>query len=179
MQLWFLARRLVDLGKNPNSLVPFRAAALYIMSPAGVFLSAPYSESLFAFLSISGFLGYLHAVHHFNHARVFSGSALMVAAGALFGLATMIRGNGILAGVTYLIEAAATGFALLIQDFTLSRLVRLSATVVGGVLIGVGMIVPQSMAFTEYCVGRSPSDRRPWCNNVIPSVFTWVQSYYW
>lgn len=179
VQLWFLTRRLVDVGKNPNSLIPFRTVALYIISPAGVFLSTPYSESLFAFLSMSGYLGYVYAVHHFNHTRALLGSTLMIAAGLVFGLGTIVRGNGVLAGVTYLLEAAATAYALLTQDFTLSRLLRLSATVAGGLLIGVGVVVPQSIAFTEYCAGRPPGDRRPWCNDAIPSIFAWVQSHYW
>lgn len=179
VQLWFLARRLVDVGKNPNSQVPFRAAAFYIISPAGVFLSAPYSESLFAFLSISGFLSYVYSVHYFNHTRVLTGSVLMVGAGVSFGLATFVRGNGILAGVTYLLEAAASMFALLTQNFTLSRLIRLSSVVAGGLLIAVGTLVPQYLAYTEYCYGRDPEARRPWCNNAIPSIFTFVQSHYW
>jgi Gpi18-like mannosyltransferase len=179
VQLWFLTRRLVDGGKNPNSLVPFRAAALHIISPAGAFLSAPYAESLFAFLSISGFLGYVYAVHYFNHARAFTASVLMVVAGVPFGLATIVRGNGILAGVTYLLEAIATAYALLTQDFTLSRLLRLSSVVAGGLLIAVGMMIPQSLAYMEYCLGRAPEARRSWCNGTIPSIFTWVQSHYW
>ncbi|KEF57550.1 uncharacterized protein A1O9_05467 [Exophiala aquamarina CBS 119918] len=179
VQLWFLARRLVDVSKSPKSQVPFCAAAFYIISPAGVFLSAPYSESLFAFLSISGFLGYVYAVHYFNHARVFAGSVLMVAAGVPFGLATFVRGNGILAGVTYLLEAAATVFALLTQEFTIWRLIRLSSVAAGGLLVAVGTLIPQYLAYTEYCLGRDPEVRRPWCNNTMPSIFTFVQSHYW
>lgn len=179
MQLWFLTRRLVDVGKNPDSVVPFRAATLYIFSPAGVFLSAPYSEALFASLSISGFLGYVYAVHYLNHGRALTGSVLMVVAGVPFGLAAIVRGNGILAGVTYLLEAVATAYALLTQDFTLSRILRLASVVAGGLLIAVGMMIPQSLAYVEYCAGRTPEARRSWCNNTIPSIFAWVQSHYW
>jgi len=103
----------------------------------------------------------------------------MLAAAVLFSLATFVRGNGILAGVTYLLEAVATAFALLNQDFSLSRLIRLLSVVAGGLLIALGTLIPQYLAYAEYCIGRDPDARRSWCNNAIPSIFTFVQSHYW
>jgi len=103
----------------------------------------------------------------------------MVIAGSAFGLATLIRSNGILAGIPFLIEAVTTLLALLSQGFSLTRIVRLGSVGLGGILVAVGMFLPQVLAFQEYCAGRSPGDRREWCEWTLPSIFTFVQSHYW
>ncbi len=103
----------------------------------------------------------------------------MVIAGSAFGLATLIRSNGILAGIPFLIEAVTTMLALLSHGFSLTRIVRLGSVGLGGILVAVGMFLPQVLAFQEYCAGRSPGDRREWCEWTLPSIFTFVQSHYW
>ncbi len=180
VQVWALTKCLVGgAQKSSNSSVPFFSAMFHILSPAGIFLSAPYTESLFAFLSISGFLGYVYATQYFDHARVLPGCLAMVAAGVFFGAATMIRSNGILAGIPYAIQAVTTTLTIIPQGFTRTRICQLASVVVGGSLVGVGMITPQFLAYLEYCRGRNHEDRRPWCDQTIPSIFTWTQSYYW
>jgi Gpi18-like mannosyltransferase len=182
VQVWALAKCLIgggDAQKRTDSYVPFCSAVLHILSPAGIFLSAPYTESLFAFLHISGLLVYVYAVQYFNHARALSGCLAMVTAGLFFGAATMIRSNGILAGIPYLIEAVTTALAVMSQGFSVTRISRLASVVIGGSLVAVGMITPQVLAYLEYCHGRDLGDRQPWCDLTIPSIFTWTQSHYW
>ncbi|KIW49878.1 hypothetical protein PV05_11516 [Exophiala xenobiotica] len=178
IQLWAIATTLGGKGQS-QSAIPFVAATLHVFSPAGIFLSAPYTESVFACLSFSGFLAFLWAHQYFNHARPFAGCFNMVIAGSAFGLATLIRSNGILAGIPFLIEAVTTLLALLSQGFSLTRIVRLGSVGLGGILVAVGMFLPQVLAFQVYCAGRSPGDRREWCQWTLPSIFTFVQSHYW
>ncbi|KAK4937373.1 ER membrane glycoprotein subunit of the GPI transamidase complex-like protein [Elasticomyces elasticus] len=168
-----------DLLENTKeSYISFTAAALHIFSPAGIFLSAPSTESIFAFLSFSGFWAYLFAIRRFNRGKVLTGCLSIILAGLTFGLATLIRSNGILAGMPFLIEAVTTALTILPQGLSVSRIARLASIVIGGLLVGIGMVAPQFIAFQEYCVGRAPSGR-PWCGWSLPSIFTFVQSHYW
>lgn len=179
IQLWALTTTLLAGDRTRRSPIPFCAAALHILSPAGVFLSAPYSEGLFASLSISGSLGFVRASQNFIKGQVFAGCILMVSAGLAFGTASVIRGNGLLAGIPFLIEALITALAILSQGISLTRVTRLASVIAGGILIAVGMILPQALAYREYCYGRYIGDRRSWCESTIPSIFTFVQSHYW
>ena len=176
VQLWYLTDAITG---HQNSAVPLTTAALHIISPAGVFLSAPYSESLFSFLSMSGFLGYVYAVRHFDRGQVVTGSTAMVCAGLCFGTATIVRSNGVLSGIPFLIEAITSCMTILSQGISATRLTRFGSAVAGGLWVGFGMLFPQALAYQEYCHGRSTGNRRPWCNVTIPSIFTWVQSHYW
>lgn len=180
VQLYSLATALVGEHRvSSSSTAPFYAAALHIFSPAGVFLSAPYTESLFAFLSMSGFLEYTRATHHFARDRLFAGGIGMIVAGTAFGMSTLVRSNGILAGISFLFEAITTALAIIGQGPSLPRISRLASVVVGGLLVAVGMLTPQVIAYWEYCHAPKAGDRRPWCDFVFPSIFTWVQSHYW
>lgn len=178
VQLWALATALVA-DRSSDFAIPFCAAALHTFSPAGVFLCAPYSESTFAFLSMSGFLGYSHAIQYFHRGQAFRGCTAMVGAGLSFGIASIVRGNGILAGIPYLIEAIAAGLAILLQGFTMTRFSRLVSVIVGGMFVGIGMLIPQVLGYREYCLGRNAGARRPWCELTVPSIFSWVQTHYW
>lgn len=177
IQLWALTKALI--GNQADHTLAFNTAVLHIISPGGVFLSAPYSESLFSFLSMSGFLSFVYALRHFENQQPLTGSGHMVRAGFRFCAATMIRSNGILAGIPLLIEATTSGIGILTQGFTKVRVAYLTSLVAAGLLVGVGLVIPQFLAYQEYCDGREVDNRRPWCNKTVPSIFTWVQSHYW
>ncbi|CAB3375438.1 Hypothetical predicted protein [Cloeon dipterum] len=66
-----------------RSILPYRAAVLFCLSPASIFFSAPYSESLFAMLTFSG-------LARLNTLQPFPSSALLLA------LSTACRSNGLL-----------------------------------------------------------------------------------
>ncbi|XP_014769394.1 GPI mannosyltransferase 2 [Octopus bimaculoides] len=76
---------LYNLGKEAtgSQSLAFKAALLYILSPASVFFMAPYSESLFSFLSFTGML--LHLKQRPIYAAL------------LFGFSALARSNGIVA----------------------------------------------------------------------------------
>ncbi|KIV98160.1 hypothetical protein PV10_01840 [Exophiala mesophila] len=179
VQLFFLGHLLSDGASHTQSPIPFRAALLHILSPAGIFLSSPNAESTFAFLSMSGCVAYVYAVHRFHRSQPLAGSLAMIAAGLALGAATIFRSNGLLAGLTFLVEAFSVLFSIATQGLSALRLLRLVSTIVGGSLIAVGLAIPQVMAFQDYCAHRPNDLRREWCNRTIPSIFTWVQDHYW
>ncbi|MBE3050112.1 hypothetical protein IMZ48_47965, partial [Candidatus Bathyarchaeota archaeon] len=173
-----LTRRLFpQLNKN----LALTAGLLHIISPAGIFLSAPYAESLFACLSFAGYVIYLSPDLIPGPQQVKRGASLLIP-GALFGLATACRTNGILNGVVFVVE-----LVWLLHDLAwrrertlprrlLGALHVLVPTIVGGILVPMGSLIPQAAAYWRYCTG---DDTRPWCSNFVPSIYAFVQEHYW
>ncbi|KAK0124284.1 ER membrane glycoprotein subunit of the GPI transamidase complex-like protein [Cadophora gregata] len=164
------------LFSNYSVTFAFKAALFHIISPAGLFLSSPYAESSCALLSFIGCLLFTNSiVHHGPNSA--SHDALVLLSGICFGLATTFRSNGILNGLLLLEEAFRTLLALK-NGLQISVIRRLLATGLGGMCVGAGFLVPQFIAYREYCGGTTP-DMRPWCQRAIPSIYTFVQDYYW
>ncbi|KAM3515037.1 hypothetical protein MY11210_001275 [Beauveria gryllotalpidicola] len=153
------------------------AALLCVVSPAGVFLSAPYAESPFAALSFAGVwvLAAAYARRPLGSARR---SAAVLAAGAVLGLATAVRSNGLASGLLFAVEALRAAAA-----FVKAPRVRLAlavgAAAGGGVLVAMGSAVPQYVAYTIYCGGERAAVRPPWCERTVPSIYSYVQDVYW
>jgi GPI mannosyltransferase 2 len=158
--------------------MPVVAGLLHLFSPAGIFLMAPYSESLFAFLSLLGLFVYSNSKSSLGQSVIVNGYRTMLA-GAILGLSAIVRSNGILAGVIYLIDAVQSVTGILSGGATLDRILELTCTICGGLLVGIGFSIPQIQAYIEYCSGQSIDERRPWCRSIPPSIFTFVQSHYW
>ncbi|ROT36451.1 mannosyltransferase [Sodiomyces alkalinus F11] len=193
MTLYDLVRTLSSQSLSPpprrNDLVPFLAALLHALSPAGLFLSAPYAESSFALLTFAGFSLLARAA---PLRRSWGKTALQVAAGAVLGLATAFRTNGVLNGIPFAAECVLSTLR-----FVRSRLGRgskgqqqqqhdrsfvgyllgLFGPLAGGVLVAAGSAVPQVFAYLRYCSG--PSEPRPWCHRTLPSIYAFVQEHYW
>ncbi|KAM0276047.1 hypothetical protein ACHAQH_007133 [Verticillium albo-atrum] len=161
---------------GPGRHLPLIAALMHILSPAGLFLSAPYAESSFALLS---FLGYLLLAKASRSPRTYlSKAGLQVAAGALFGISTTFRTNGILNGLPFAAECA---LIVLLPVFDASNklpdVLSLVGPLLGGILVAAGSIIPQVVAYARYCSGAS--EPRPWCTNTVPSIYNFVQAHYW
>lgn len=149
------------------------AALLHVLSPAGLFLSAPYAESSFALLSFSGYL--LFALGCRAEGRPARRDLYTILAGVLFGLATAFRSNGILNGIPFAWEVVRHLPRLSQRPTdTLRRLVALG---VGGVAVAAGSLGPQAVAYLRFCSGTS--EPRPWCQGYAPSIYTFVQQHYW
>ncbi|KAK8084246.1 GPI mannosyltransferase 2 [Apiospora hydei] len=166
----------LKIGKDPKT--SFVAALLHIVSPAGIFLSAPYQESTFALLS---FLGYLLLAHgYLGHSRSTRKDAAIVSSGIVFGLATMFRSNGLLSGVSFAVFALAELHRLITTSMSLVNLRRLVALGIGGIAVGMGSLVPQTLAYQTFCTESSVTvTLRPWCQKTLPSIYTFVQEKYW
>ncbi|KAG7286206.1 ER membrane glycoprotein subunit of the GPI transamidase complex-like protein [Staphylotrichum longicolle] len=150
------------------------AALLHVVSPAGLFLSAPYAESSFALLSFSGYL--LFALGCRAEHRPTRRDLYTIFSGILFGLATAFRSNGILNGVPFAWEVLRN-LPRLSQRPT-DTLRRLSALGVGGVCVAAGSLGPQAAAYLRFCSGTSGAEPRPWCQGYVPSIYTFVQSHF-
>lgn len=147
----------------------FIAAALHVVAPAGLFLCAPYGESPFSALSFLGALSYLRAIR--SPSRL--GRLGLVIAGLTWGVACTVRSNGVLVGIVFTVDLATTlqhGLGSL--DVLVTRL----CLVIGGSLVGAGFALPQVIAYVEYC---GVTQSRPWCSDMPPSVYSFVQTRYW
>ncbi|RDW88995.1 hypothetical protein BP6252_01027 [Coleophoma cylindrospora] len=152
-------------------------AILQIISPAGLFLSAPYAESTCAFLS---FLGSLLFAKSFavKKAPSLGHDLLILAAGVVFGVCSTFRSNGILNGIL-LLEEAFRVLGRLTTDLNFAACRRLVLTGLGGLCVGVGFLIPQYIAYREFCSFPDPIAVRPWCEKTLPSIYTFVQEHYW
>lgn len=156
----------------------FLAAAFHIISPAGIFLSAPYAESLFSLLNFTGMYSYAAAHSNDNASQRWKRNALTILAGVLFGLGATVRSNGLLSGLIFVIDAFQSARSILYSSNFRVYLRDLCVTVMAGILLGFGTIIPQHLAYMEYC-STSGGDLRPWCASTVPSIYAWVQKQYW
>lgn len=168
---------LLSHGNRKLSLV---AALLHVISPAGLFLSAPYAESTFALLSFTGYLLFAKRYTTTTTTTLLR-DVYTVLAGLVFGLATSFRSNGILNGVPFaweFIQALPELFQFGRPGWmdTVQQLVALG---LGGLAVAAGSVIPQVVAYRWYCNPESPSDTRPWCEGYLPSIYTFVQQHYW
>lgn len=170
----------VVLGDDRLALV---GALLHVFSPAGLFLSAPYAEASFALLSFSGYL--LFAKSRLAH-QPLARDVQLILAGALFGLATAFRSNGITHGVPFAWEFVQQLRSL--PGRPLSAAHQLVVLGIGGLCVAAGSIVPQVVAYRRFCVDPTTTSasvsaaltqRRPWCESRLRSIYAFVQVHYW
>ncbi|KAM5350521.1 hypothetical protein ACJ41O_007026 [Fusarium nematophilum] len=152
----------------------FLAAAVHILSPAGLFLSAPYAESAFSCLSFVGNL--LFALGLKSGPDSLRRNGAVVGAGLAYGISSTFRSNGLFGGILFAVEAVR-GLLALADGFTFSKVLRLVAPVVGGLLVAIGFVAPQAVAWMRYCTVEG--EQRPWCSSLLPSIYTFVQDKYW
>jgi phosphatidylinositol glycan class V len=155
-----------------SRIFAFVSASLHIISPAGLFLSAPYAESSCALLSFAGTLAFYKSFAARGSLKHF----LILLSGLSFGIATTFRSNGILSGFL-LLEQAVRLLMGLLKGLETRNILSLISTGVAGMLVGAGFVLPQYIAYTEYC--RADTLARPWCQRTLPSVYVFVQDHYW
>ncbi|KAL9121889.1 MAG: hypothetical protein Q9187_001556 [Circinaria calcarea] len=157
----------------------FISACLHIISPAGMFLSAPYAESPFCLLQFSGY--YFYAMSGQAHIRDAPGfrDLYVITAGCLLGLATTLRSNGLMGGLIFAYDAVQNTMTLFCKDKSIASLQKLLVTALAGSLVGLGAVAPQYLAYQEFCTSRQIGESRAWCSSLVPSIYAWVQSHYW
>lgn len=162
---------------------------LHTISPAGVFLVSSYGEALFSFLSFLGAALFLHAT------TAESGSchtdALFLLSGLVWGVATLIRSNGLFAGVAYV----CCGFTTVLVPATsllraqpsmnpsvTSWIPLIRRTVILGLSslsILAGFVFPQWLAYRDFCQFGTAIPAPEWCHYRIPAIYTYIQARYW
>lgn len=156
----------------------FTAAALHIISPAGIFLSAPYAESSCALFAFAGCLAFAKSFTTERASATAKHDFLLFGSGVLFGISTTFRSNGILNGLLLLEEAFRVLLSLK-DDFQMARIRRLIASGLGGLSVAFGFLLPQYISYSDFCREESVAILRPWCTKPLPSIYTFVQEHYW
>ena len=159
-----------------NRKVAVLSGLLHVLSPAGLFLSAPYQESTYSFLSFTGFL--LLAYSSLKDGSPAARDVLLVLAGVSFGLATTFRSNGLLNGIPFAYEFLRESLEIVTRP-SFASVRKLAVLGVGGLCVAAGSVIPQFWAYQTYCSGSSGSDLRPWCSELVPSIYSFVQHHYW
>jgi Gpi18-like mannosyltransferase len=177
LALYSLSANIFGSETSTQKLICFLSAALHIISPAGAFLSAPYGEPIFSLLNISGYYLYTSSLIAEHNGAVLLRDLQVLTSAVLFAIATVVRSNGILSGFLFAYDAAILVWAILTQGLSAHKFRRLVVIVFGGCIVGLSMVVPQILAYREYCTGEG--DLRPWCSWTVPSIYNWVQSFYW
>lgn len=173
--LYALSQRVLRSYGHQETATSVLAAILHIISPAGAFLSAPYSESLFSFFHFLGLYLYIGSRMHISkHADLD-----IVLAGLCIGCAAVVRSNGILSGLPFLYDAILQLLDILKHGASAKKLRKMSVVIIAGCLIAAGLALPQFLAYKEYCKGTIQHERRPWCNSTFPSIYGFVQKHYW
>lgn len=177
LALYSLSANVFGEETSTQKLICFLSSALHIISPAGAFLSAPYGEPIFSLLNISGYYLYTSSLIAEHGGAVLLRDLQVLTAAVLFAIATVVRSNGILSGFLFAYDAAILVWTILTQGFSPRRVRRLAVLIVGGCVVALSMVVPQFLAYREYCLDGG--DLRPWCSWALPSIYNWVQSFYW
>jgi len=181
LSVFVLYRLLVIiLDSQHRHQVAFVGAILHALSPASLFLSAPYAEALFSLLNLAGMLHYAQSR---SMARTEPPSiwedAYKLSSGLCFGAATLMRSTGLLSGLVLLFDVARYGPRVVSMRLAVHDVRRIIVTSVAGSFVALGFIWPQSLAYAEFCTSGNNLETRPWCTRTVPSIYSWVQSHYW
>lgn len=152
------------------------SSIIYIISPAGIFLTASYSESPCALFSMASI--YLREIsinrENFNHLNsknslkthwIYKVTYLL--SGTMVSIAYGIRGNCLLLGAMFLFDLYE--FGIRNRDITDSIL-----SLASGGQIFVSIIALNWYTYAIFCPARGE-----WCQSWIPSLFSYAQSHYW
>lgn len=177
LALYRLSNNVFGQQTPTQRLVCFLSSILHIVTPAGAFLSAPYMEPLFSFLNISGLYLYSSSLLDDYSGKRLSRDSKLLSAALLFAVATTVRSNGILSGFLFAYDAVWQFRRVIVHGLSVDAVVRLGVIVLGGCVVGLGMVLPQIVAYSTYCLDDSIT--RPWCQWTVPSIYGWVQEQYW
>lgn len=161
---------------SSNRRLAFVASVLHIISPAGLFLSAPYAESPFSCLTFVG--NWIFALSYTKGVDSLQRGLYLFIAGIIFGISALFRSNGLASGVLFAVEAIRCLLAFF-EKPNFKAIVSLIPPVIGGICIAVGFVTPQVIAWSKYCGSGTAGSLRPWCEKTIPSIYGFVQEHYW
>ena len=166
-----------------NENLAWKSSIFYCISPASIFLSAIYSESLFHLLTFLGLYSLYKHKHENGNLSVFS----ILQASVFFNLATLTRSTGML----YIIFI---GYVLL-QDLIFyctqpkltlcKRLEKSIRNIILGIIslmiIILAYVLVMYHPYKIYCSNEDNSiqEKPEWCNWKIPNAYTYIQLHFW
>lgn len=196
---------LFELGTRVlhSEYLSYIAAVLFCVNPASIFFSAPYSESLFAYLT---FFGMLKCGCGFNE-------KFNIASGIPFGLAGGTRSNGILnigfiifKNIRSLVNCTVQLLKAEGSSSKVSVIFRLILAcfiffipLIYSIFLSIALFASfQVYAYHKFCIYHVHNlpefiveyakfsnsilpgvKRSPWCDDAIPLSYSYVQSHYW
>ena len=193
------AENVFKLGQKVtgNDKVAYIGALLFCINPASIFMTAPYSEILYMYLSVLGML-------KLENNRMFSASVL-------FGLACITRSNGIL-NIGYLLykmiklSRVKIFRQYMFTDFNTSVItlwIFVSLYILPYTLWLIISIIPfilyQYYSYALFCENSYKIDipehlheyaeikhlkiigeeASPWCYDTVPLAYSYIQKHYW
>ena len=172
--------RLIFRDRPERHRIAFSASCLHILSPGGLFLSAPYGESLFSCLHFIAYYLFAKALSWQDASFFWRHDAAILFSGLFVALATSIRSNGIASGMLFLHEVGVDILHVLNTGICVKRIRKLMLTIMSGLLVSLGSIIPQYVAYQQYCQENETSETpRQWCHQMPPSIYNFVQTHYW
>ena len=159
---------LLVLRLSSSPRLSYLSAAFFVLSPASVFLIAPYTECTFVFLSLCAFC--LH-----ERGRLLPSSCV-------FALAAATRSNGALYAVFPTCEALQVGWQVWRGEKRDGRgLRRVVEAGVGVLIIAVPSVLYGWWSARAYCDASSSSALTlpAYCASLLPSMYSEVQRRYW
>ncbi|KAF1911206.1 GPI mannosyltransferase 2 [Ampelomyces quisqualis] len=170
----------ISMGSPHRYQIALVGSLLHIMTSASLFLSAPYTEAPFSMLNLTGMLLYTRSRIMARGQRPSAAEdAYRLGSGILFAAATLMRSNGLLSGLVLLYDVARYIPRVVSMQLNVHDVRRIVVTCMAGSIIAAGFVVPQYLAYAEFCLGEHGSGSPPWCMRTIPSIYSWVQSHYW
>lgn len=177
--LFFLTRSIFSRSKlfgQKSTRLAHLSSMISLVSPAGVFLTAPYSESLCALLSFTAF--YLRDAS-LRGSKVgtdgkestlksqWYSKILYLLSGTLVAVSFGVRANALLLGALFLYD---------LYDFYTTSEAHYDCVypLIAGAQLFVAIIIQNWHAYSIFCPQRGE-----WCNYFIPSLFRYAQKHYW
>lgn len=176
--LYELSLRVFGRSRKGGGGLALVAAALHIVSPAGLFLSTPNAESAFALFHMLGMLLYADSFLYRCKGDTLKSDVWLLLAGASVGLAAALRSNGLVSGFYFAYDAVLAVSEIARGRASVMQTRKLAVIVLAGILVALGFALPQIVAYLEYCGPRSYR-QRPWCSAMPPSIYAFVQDHYW
>lgn len=168
------------LDRRQQCNIAFVASVLHILTPASLFYCAPYTEALFALLNLTGMLLYAQSKASASLGRLsLIEDASMLGSGVSFALATLVRSNGLLSGLLFLYDVTRYLPRIVSGRLSLHIIRKMAVTCIAGSSVASGFLYPQYLAYKEFCGHEVDLRRRPWCDKSLPSIYSFVQNYYW
>ncbi|KAL9601929.1 MAG: hypothetical protein Q9219_002153 [cf. Caloplaca sp. 3 TL-2023] len=162
------------LNASKSSRVAFMSASLHIISPAGIFLSAPYAESSCSLMNFAGFYSYAYSLQAQDKRYLSLRDGSVMLSGVFFGLATSLRSNGLLSGLIFGHDIIQCLLAIRRSGELVQNLRRSAFLAIAAIFTATGFLVPQYLAYWEFCSSSGHQPLPLWCTNRVPSIYTWI-----
>lgn len=156
-----------------STSIAYLSSTLFVLSPAGIFLTTSYSESLTALLSFVALYLREISINHEDFASPVNGSIryrmLYVFSGVFVALAFGLRANCLLLGIVYLYDLYEYGYRA-------ENLHDAVNSVVAGSILFTAFLLSNVYNYLVFCTSETSQS---WCSNTIPSLFLHAQGHYW